>query len=144
MRSWNFISKQPYPDIPSTKGILGRAQAWELFQLTFSSSFLEVKTQIQNRQRYGFLHSRRPREYNTGEIFCCQRIRDTTFPKLPLPHWVLLVSSLPTILSPANHTAAMLWETEGFRKLSSLQKGVIQLELCETKTNTNWCVSFIF
>jgi len=117
-----LISKQPYADTPFTKGSLGKSASLRVISVNHQFQFTGGKTTILNRQRYGFLHRRRPREYNTGELFGCQRIRDTTFPRLPLPHCVLLASPLPAILSPANHSAAMLRETE-LQKASWFTKG---------------------
>lgn len=78
------LPKQPYCDTPFTKGSWGKSSSLTLLQFTISFSFLKDKTQLQNRWRYDFLHSRKPREYNTGEIFSCLQIRNNKMTYLKL------------------------------------------------------------
>lgn len=85
-QSWRSLCYQNSHTVihHSPRAAGGRAPAWHYFSSPFSFSFLKDKTQLQNRWRYDFLHSRKPREYNTGEIFSCLQIRNNKMTYLKL------------------------------------------------------------
>lgn len=76
-----MLQEQPYCDIPLTKGSWGKSLSLTAISVHHQFQFpqgnrLKNKTQVQNRQRFDFLHSRKSRGYNTEEIFSCPQTRN--------------------------------------------------------------------